>query len=61
MAAEKYRRYAAKCLEMADQISDPSDRKAMLDMANAWLRLASQVTKFRLNEIAPAKPPRKKD
>jgi hypothetical protein len=35
----------------------------MLDMAKAWLRLAGQVEKYKLNEIeyAPPAAPRKRD
>ena len=40
--SDKYRRYAAECLEMASVIHDPRARAALLQMAQVWLRLASQ-------------------
>ena len=42
--SDKYRRYAAECLEMASVIHDPKARAALLQMAQVWLRLASQRT-----------------
>ena len=42
--SDGYRRYAAECLEMASVIHDPKARAALLQMAQVWLRLASQRT-----------------
>ena len=42
--SDEYRRYAAECLEMASVIHDPKARAALLQMAQVWLRLASQRT-----------------
>jgi hypothetical protein len=39
-AAENYRRLAAECLTLAQQLTDPDDRAKMLEMAEAWRRLA---------------------
>jgi hypothetical protein len=39
---DEYRRYAAECLEMASTVHDPKARAALLQMAQVWLRLASQ-------------------
>jgi hypothetical protein len=42
--AEDYRRRGLACMEMAQQVSDPENRAAWQKLANAWLRLAQQVT-----------------
>jgi hypothetical protein len=41
-----YRRYAANCVEMAKEFSEPDQKLTLLDMANAWLRLAEIAEKF---------------
>jgi hypothetical protein len=38
--AENYRRRAAECLALAQRISDPNDKAKMLEIAEAWRRLA---------------------
>ena len=35
-----YRLNAANCVEMAKEFSEPDQKLTLLDMANAWLRLA---------------------
>ena len=42
--AEEYRRRGLACMEMARQVSDPENKAAWHRLANAWLRLAQQVT-----------------
>jgi hypothetical protein len=41
--AEDYRRYAAECLRIAQTISSPGEKNVLLQMAETWRRLASQV------------------
>ena len=41
--AEDYRRYAAECLRIARIISSPAEKNTMLQMAETWRRLASQI------------------
>jgi hypothetical protein len=41
--AEEYRRYAAECLALAQRAPDPNDRARLLDMANAFNRLAAKA------------------
>jgi hypothetical protein len=41
--AEDYRRYAAECLRIAQTISSPGEKKLLLQMAETWRRLASQI------------------
>jgi hypothetical protein len=45
MRAEMYRRYALDCLRFASEMSDPSGRLALLEMAQSWARLAEQAEK----------------
>jgi len=41
--AEEYRRYAAECIRVAQQIQNPSDKAMLLDMAQKWRELAEKV------------------
>jgi hypothetical protein len=40
--SDEYRRYAAECLEMASSSHDAKSRAALLQMAQVWLRLATE-------------------
>jgi hypothetical protein len=42
--SEEYRRFAAECLEMASAFDNPQARAVLLQMAQVWFRLASEVT-----------------
>ncbi len=37
-----YRLHAAHCIEIAQKSSDPKSKLVLLDMAQAWLKLAEQ-------------------
>jgi hypothetical protein len=39
----RYRQYAANCLKVAKEISDPSVRSSLVDMAQVWMTLAEQT------------------
>jgi hypothetical protein len=41
-----YRRNAANCIEMAKEFLEPEARLVLLDMAQAWLKLADLAEKF---------------
>ena len=41
-AADDFRRYAAECVALAQQMSDPADKAHMLQMAQAWRDLADK-------------------
>jgi hypothetical protein len=41
-SAVDYRRYAAECVRLAQQVSDPDDKARMLDMAETFLELADK-------------------
>jgi hypothetical protein len=51
-AARSYRQYAAKCLEIAQNIGEIDRRLFLLNMAQDWLKLAEQVE--REAALAPA-------
>jgi len=40
---EKYRTFAAQCLELTKKTTDHEVQKKLLDMAQAWLHLAEQA------------------
>jgi hypothetical protein len=42
-ASEGYRRRAHECTEMAARLSNPEDKAAWLNLAEAWLKLAGQL------------------
>ena len=44
-AAEQYRQYAAECLRIAQSTTDDNQRLRLLEMADAWLRLAEAASK----------------
>jgi hypothetical protein len=41
-SANDFRRYAAECVVLAQQMSDPADKAHMLQMAQAWRELAEK-------------------
>ena len=42
-AAASYRLYAAYCAEIAQNVTDSARKVALLDMAQAWAKLAEHV------------------
>jgi hypothetical protein len=56
-AAASYRLYAAYCAEIAQTVTDSGRRVALLDMAQAWARLAEVTDKDRPSEEASAATP----
>lgn len=42
--SDEYRRKALECAEAADRVSDLNERLTLLEIAQAWLRLANHVT-----------------
>ena len=61
MSPGEYRENAARCMALAEQLSDGSVKESMLGMAAVWLRLADQAEKYLVTDIAydwpPASPP----
>jgi len=41
--AEEYRAFAAKCLALAQSISDQDDKARLIEMAQAWRDLADKL------------------
>jgi hypothetical protein len=42
---ERYRRYAAECIRLAQQTLDSEEKETLLGMAQAWCRLAEHAVK----------------
>jgi hypothetical protein len=40
---DRYRQFAAECVRVAQQSSDPEDKALMLEMAEIWRRLAERA------------------
>jgi hypothetical protein len=45
MGKGRYADFAADCVRLAGQTTDPTSKLRLLDMAAVWLRLADQVEK----------------
>jgi hypothetical protein len=56
-ASASYRLYAAYCVEIAQTVTDSARKVALLDMAQAWARLAELVDKDRPSDEASAATP----
>jgi len=42
-SADEYRRHAAECVRLAQQIANTRDKSLLLAMAQMWIRLAQQA------------------
>jgi hypothetical protein len=47
MRLQYYRQYSFDCLRLANTSSDPDTQAVLVDMAQAWLKLADQAASFR--------------
>jgi len=54
--AEEYRKRAERCLQVAVELADTSQKLIALDMATAWLRLAEQAAKNGATDAVYATP-----
>jgi hypothetical protein len=43
--AEQYRRYAADCVRVAQETTNPADKAMLLQMAETWRRMADKAEK----------------
>jgi hypothetical protein len=59
LTQEEYRRHAALCLKLANEVTDQRGRSALIDMASAWIRLAEQAEKNSTLDIVYETPPKK--
>jgi hypothetical protein len=41
--ADKYRRFAEECMRMADETKNVKLKKALLEMAQEWVKLAMEA------------------
>lgn len=54
-----YRQYALECLRLANDTNEPSTKAVLIDMAQAWIKLADRAQKNRqLGLVYEAPPPR---
>ena len=54
-----YREYALECLRLANHTNEPSTKAVLIDMAQAWIKLAGQAHRNRrihLVYVAPSPP-----
>ena len=58
MDAEEYRQIAANCIRVAQQARTPELKASLVEMAQAWLRLADQAEKNRQADLTYETPPR---
>jgi hypothetical protein len=59
MSSEEYRRNAARCLGVAEQLADLESKAALVEMASNWLRLAAQAEKNSKTDLVYETPPRR--
>jgi hypothetical protein len=46
MRPQYYRQYSFDCLQLANTSSNPETKAVLVDMAQAWMKLAEQATSF---------------
>lgn len=49
--ADEYRQFAEQCLKQADEVESEPQRKACLEMALTWSRLAEEASRSNDNEV----------
>ena len=53
-----YRQYALECLRLANDTNEPSTKAVLIDMAQAWIKLAEQAQRNRQLATDPHAPER---
>jgi hypothetical protein len=48
---ERYRSYAARCVRISRNVSDPAGKLMLLEMAQSWLKLADQTAEGVATEV----------
>ena len=56
-----YRRYSARCFQEARTTDDPQQRSFLVEMAQAWRRLAEQAMNFKGAQISAVSEPDRGD
>ena len=46
MRPQYYRQYSFDCLQLANTTSNPEIKAVLVDIAQAWMKLAEQATSF---------------
>jgi hypothetical protein len=59
LTQEEYRRHAALCLKLANETTEARGKSALIDMAQAWIRLAEQAEKNSALDIVYETPTKK--
>ncbi len=59
--AQRYRMRARQCVETARTMSDVQQRLIVLDMAQAWMRLANQAEKNSSADLHDTSTPPKRE
>ena len=59
MSLREHEQNAARCLALAEQLSDVALKQSMIGMAAAWLRLAEQAEKNLALDVVYEPPPAK--
>jgi hypothetical protein len=54
-SGEEYRRFAAECLQLAEQTDDGGRKAALMAMAAAWQRLADFIESPAIVALKPSK------
>jgi hypothetical protein len=57
MSIDEYRRHAAECLRIAEDVIDSRYRISLVNMAESWLRLAQQAEKNLTTDLIYETPP----
>ena len=57
MSVREHEQNAARCLALAEQLSDTALKQSMIGMAAAWLRLAEQAKKNLALDVVYEPPP----
>ena len=62
-AVARYREFAANCLRVAQQVSNPAIRASLIDMAQVWKTLAEQTEDDTLlpRFLSPTRPQPKQE
>jgi len=51
-----YRQHALECLRLANDTNEPSTKAVLIDMAQAWIRLAEQAQRNRRLDLVHEAP-----
>jgi hypothetical protein len=54
MRSDHYRQYALECLRFAEAMHDPRTRAVLIDMAQAWIRLADRAARSQAYTVIAA-------